>query len=200
LATLKLVSSLVGLFYYQVIHNLVVRSLTPGNHIDKSKRKQELSDQEEHIRSVISSYLQLLSDTANMDSYEIYIADAEQHVAMSRKLFSTFLLDPRFGREASLSTSYYLTKNDELEMAEDGEVGDSAASEGHFYCGLFLSMLFSQLEKLLDNPLDLNLIVTGIFSKLTDYPIPLLYSFLLDITSPWKNGVKTLWSVLNLVV
>uniref|UniRef100_A0A8C7MU82 FHF complex subunit HOOK interacting protein 1A n=1 Tax=Oncorhynchus kisutch TaxID=8019 RepID=A0A8C7MU82_ONCKI len=62
--------------------------------------------------------------------------------------------------------------------------------------GPFISVLLSRLENLLENPIPVNLLVTGILSQLAKYPQPLLRAFLLNTHTDPPPNVHTLYQVL----
>ncbi|KAK6322975.1 hypothetical protein J4Q44_G00053140 [Coregonus suidteri] len=64
------------------------------------------------------------------------------------------------------------------------------------FTGPFISVLLSRLENLLENPIPVNLLVTGILSQLATYPQPLLRAFLLNTNTVTQPNVRTLYQVL----
>ncbi|KAM9408029.1 LOW QUALITY PROTEIN: FHF complex subunit HOOK-interacting protein 1A-like [Salvelinus alpinus] len=64
------------------------------------------------------------------------------------------------------------------------------------FTGPFISVLLSRLENLLENPIPVNLLVTGILSQLAKYPQPLLRAFLLNTHTDPQPNVRTLYQVL----
>ncbi|KAL0970586.1 hypothetical protein UPYG_G00244060 [Umbra pygmaea] len=86
------------------------------------------------------------------------------------------------------------------------ETGNSLESKrsrdgkhGTPFTGPFISVLLSRLENLLDNPIPVNLLVTGILSQLAMYPQPLLRAFLFNTHSKSQPNVRTLYQVLDSV-
>lgn len=67
------------------------------------------------------------------------------------------------------------------------------------FLGLFLSTLFGRLEQMPTNSLYLNLMLTGVVTKLCSMKQPLLRGFLLDTRVVFQPGVPTLFSVLTKV-
>ncbi|CAG5095536.1 Oidioi.mRNA.OKI2018_I69.XSR.g14228.t2.cds [Oikopleura dioica] len=67
------------------------------------------------------------------------------------------------------------------------------------FLGPFLSTLFGRLEQMPTNSLYLNLMLTGVVTKLCSMPQPLLRGFLLDTRVVFQPGVPTLFSVLTKV-
>lgn len=61
--------------------------------------------------------------------------------------------------------------------------------------GPFLSTLFQKLERMPQNSFYVNLILTGVVSRLALYPQPLLRSFLLNYNMVLKPGVRSLFQV-----
>lgn len=71
--------------------------------------------------------------------------------------------------------------------------------EKFFNGGLFIQTLLKKLRQTLSLSLDVNLVLTGILSKLAQYPFPVLYHFLLNKNLPVHSGIITLWNILNQV-
>lgn len=65
--------------------------------------------------------------------------------------------------------------------------------------GLFLTTLFQKLEQMPQNSFYVNLILTGVVSRLALYPQPLLRSFLLNYNMVLKPGVRSLFQILSSV-
>ncbi|KAK3593058.1 hypothetical protein CHS0354_007847 [Potamilus streckersoni] len=64
-----------------------------------------------------------------------------------------------------------------------------------FYEGAFLQVLLDKLSHLMDQSYAVNLQLTSVISKLALVPHPNLHEFLLDPFLPWKEGVRTLFSI-----
>ncbi|CAF1145980.1 unnamed protein product [Adineta steineri] len=63
--------------------------------------------------------------------------------------------------------------------------------------GPFLRTIFSKLENMLQNPLHVNLLLTGIISRLAHYSQPLLRSLLLNHSLVLETNVKSLFQILS---
>lgn len=61
--------------------------------------------------------------------------------------------------------------------------------------GPFISVLFSRLENMLENSMEVNLLVTGILAQLAAYPQPLLRCFLLNTQAAFQPSVRSLYQV-----
>lgn len=61
--------------------------------------------------------------------------------------------------------------------------------------GPFVSVLFSRLENMLENSLQVNLLLTGIIGQLAVYSQPLLRSFLLNTNMVFQPSVRSLYQV-----
>ncbi|KAJ8000652.1 hypothetical protein DPEC_G00182590 [Dallia pectoralis] len=72
----------------------------------------------------------------------------------------------------------------------------SARSQPLPFTGPFVSVLLSRLENMLENPVHVNLLVTGILAQLAAYPQPLLQSFLLNTNMVFQPSVRSLYQVL----
>lgn len=65
--------------------------------------------------------------------------------------------------------------------------------------GPFITKLFQKLEKMPDNSIAVNQVLTGIISSLAEYPQPLLRSFLLNHSLVLQPDVKSIFQILNSV-
>jgi hypothetical protein len=119
-------------------------------------------------------------------SYEAYLSDAEQLIYIAHQ-------NTPWSQDDDLrpiNMQYFLFEDNEL---------TPEYIEKFYGGGLLFNTLATQLESMLEHPFSRNLLLTGIFTKLAQYPLPTLYKFLLDKSLPVKPGVKTLWSVLESV-
>lgn len=66
--------------------------------------------------------------------------------------------------------------------------------------GPFLATLFQKVERMPQNSFYVNLILTGVVSRLALYPQPLLRSFLLNYNMVLKPGVRSLFQVRVILV
>ncbi|XP_068164642.1 FHF complex subunit HOOK-interacting protein 1A-like [Antennarius striatus] len=89
-------------------------------------------------------------------------------------------------------------EEEEVEVMEEEEKVQRKRG-GVPFTGPFISVLLSRLENLLENPIAVNLLVTGILAQLTSYPQPLLRSFLLSPDSDHPPNIRTLHQVLSAV-
>lgn len=71
---------------------------------------------------------------------------------------------------------------------------DSGISEGNFYEGPLLRLLFSHVRNMSSYAYELNLAVIAILSKLAFLPHPYLHEILLNPELPVAKGTNTLWS------
>ena len=65
----------------------------------------------------------------------------------------------------------------------------------HAATGPFLTTLLGKLEAMMQNSLYVNLLLTGLVTRLACYPQPLLRSFLLNHTLVFQPTVKSLLQV-----
>ncbi|XP_071846775.1 FHF complex subunit HOOK-interacting protein 1B-like isoform X3 [Apostichopus japonicus] len=72
-------------------------------------------------------------------------------------------------------------------------------SNGQPDTGPFINILFKKLECMMQNSLYMNLLLTGIITRLAYYPQPLLRSFLLNTNMVFQPSIKALIQVLNSV-
>ena len=59
--------------------------------------------------------------------------------------------------------------------------------------------IFTKLDSMMENSLYVNLLLTGIVSRLACYPQPLLRSFLLNTNMVFQPSVRSLLQVLKLM-
>ncbi|XP_070553596.1 FHF complex subunit HOOK-interacting protein 1A-like isoform X2 [Ptychodera flava] len=62
--------------------------------------------------------------------------------------------------------------------------------------GPFISALFTRLEHMIENPLEVNLLLTSVITRLACYPQPLLASYLLNTEMVFQPSVRSLQQVL----
>ena len=152
------------------------------------RRKTPLEDEFENIKKTITSYLTLLPDgESRLSSYETYLSDAQELITLSQQSCNKWQFD-----QDLQPTNFHITL---IEFEEDHEEYTNKFYGG----GLFLTILLQKLENMLNQSLQLNLLVTGIFIKLAQYPFPILYTFLLDKELKVRPGVTTLWPILQKV-
>jgi len=73
-------------------------------------------------------------------------------------------------------------------------------SREEFYEGAFLNMLFKKLQRLLDQPYDVNLQVTSVIALLTQFKHPQLQEYLLNGTLTLAKDCRSLHLTLQNVV
>ena len=61
--------------------------------------------------------------------------------------------------------------------------------------GPFLKAIFTRLEQMLNNSLQINVLLTGLIARLCYYPQPILRSYLLDHNLVLESNVKSLIQV-----
>lgn len=61
--------------------------------------------------------------------------------------------------------------------------------------GLFIKTLFHKLENMPQNSFYVNIVLTGVLTRLSHYPQPLLKSFLLNYNMVLKPGVRSMFQV-----
>jgi len=68
-----------------------------------------------------------------------------------------------------------------------------------FIAGPFISSILDKLELMVQNPLYVNLQITGLLSRLACYPQPLLKSLLLSNSLVFQPSIKSLLQVHRLL-
>eukprot|EP01114_Cavostelium_apophysatum_P023822 TRINITY_DN9099_c0_g1_i2.p1 TRINITY_DN9099_c0_g1~~TRINITY_DN9099_c0_g1_i2.p1 ORF type:complete len:649 (-),score=159.93 TRINITY_DN9099_c0_g1_i2:28-1974(-) len=183
--TLKLFEGLVRMNNKQVMYNLILRTLIPRYHLLSDKKEEN-----ENLQSSIAKFLTLFSESdfnsTFASGYEAYLLDAQDQIMICKKACFDW------GNDSQLNSSVIADSSENSENPEDNEEKVLLFYGG----GLFFKMLFDKLENVLNQPLESNLMLTGIFTTLAHYPIPLLYSFLLNAQLPLRPGIRSLHSVL----
>lgn len=82
----------------------------------------------------------------------------------------------------------------QLNSKKELHCNDSGISEGNFYEGPLLRLLFSHVRNMSSYAYELNLAVIAILSKLAFLPHPYLHEILLNPELPIAKGTNTLWS------
>ncbi|KAJ6619977.1 FHF complex subunit HOOK interacting protein 2A [Pseudolycoriella hygida] len=136
--------------------------------------------------------------------YEEYVQDANRHYqnwvlktvdynwpteakcSSTSSSNSTTDLNPSFAPQpcSSLQTN----------IKKELHCNDSGISEGNFYEGPLLRLLFSHVRNMSSYAYELNLAVIAILSKLAFLPHPYLHEVLLNPELPISKGTNTLWS------
>ncbi|KAG4072221.1 hypothetical protein HA402_007631 [Bradysia odoriphaga] len=160
-----------------------------------------------NILKIINYFLLLLPRQIMSEGvgtcYEEYVQDANRHYQnwilktvdynwpteakcqSASKTNSTTDLNPSYGQPGP---SCQINNKKELHC------NDSGISEGNFYEGPLLRLLFSHLRNMSSYAYELNLAVVAILSKLAFLPHPYLHEILLNPELPIAKGTNTLWS------
>ena len=77
----------------------------------------------------------------------------------------------------------------------DNQTNGTANNQINADIGPFLKAIFSRLEHMLTNSLQINFLLTGLIARLCYYPQPILRSFLLDHNLVLESNVKSLIQV-----
>jgi len=125
---------------------------------------------------------------ADASAYEAYLADAQEQIQMRKQACMKWKFDDNLDQSV-------LNLNENQPMEEDS-VNDEKV-ELFYGGGLFFTMIFKKLENILNQPLESNLMLTGIFTTLAHYPFPLIYEYLLNSNLNLRPGINSLWSILN---
>lgn len=119
-----------------------------------------------------------------IDEMHIYVQVQSQSVPIFYRIFSASCGQPC----PSASSSSQANNKKELHC------NDSGISEGNFYEGPLLRLLFSHVRNMSSYAYELNLAVIAILSKLAFLPHPYLHEILLNPELPIAKGTNTLWS------
>ncbi|KAL9983987.1 hypothetical protein ACROYT_G006237 [Oculina patagonica] len=137
----------------------------------------------EEVEQVVNSFISLVPDEIKTSAltgdsgYDTYLRDAH--------------------RQCSQRALQSVTFNWPSTPIPPHDVQDSREN---FYEGAFLSMLFKKLQRLLDQPYDVNLQVTSVIALLSQFNHPQLQEFLLNASLPLAPDCRSLHSTLQNVV
>lgn len=137
----------------------------------------------EEVEQVVNSFISLVPDEIKTSAltgdtgYDTYLRDAHKQCS-----------------QHSLQTSGFDWPKSPM------PVSDVEDSREAFYEGAFLNMLFKKLQRLLDQPYDVNLQVTSVIALLSQFNHPQLQEYLLNATLPLAQDCRTLHSTLQNVV
>eukprot|EP01112_Ceratiomyxa_fruticulosa_P008255 TRINITY_DN2134_c0_g1_i1.p1 TRINITY_DN2134_c0_g1~~TRINITY_DN2134_c0_g1_i1.p1 ORF type:complete len:698 (-),score=96.38 TRINITY_DN2134_c0_g1_i1:103-2196(-) len=187
LSVLRFFSTLLGSHNQHAMENLILRNLSNLKyleHIETDSSSEDLDHQQqnlEHIQNSIARFLTLFGSRyqpqkagISQSGYDAYLVDAQHQI----RLYQTACSHWSVARESEQNTR------------------SADASSGISPIGAFLSSVFAKFEKILDQDLQTNLVLTGIFAKLCYYPIPLLSAFLLSHTP--VLGVEDVYTIPSL--
>eukprot|EP00794_Sanderia_malayensis_P005239 gene5239-5900_t len=209
--TLKLFETLLNLPYEPILTNLILRNfkerayfrqpiasngevtreessegenkpLLNGDDGNTGKSKKDGFLDKQKIEKMVNGYLMLLPDSLKTSSlagdsgYDTYLRDAHKQCACRA------------------------TQTLEFNWPKSPSINIDQQSEGlTFYEGSFLRSVFKRLKGLLDQPYDVNLILTALLSHLAQFPHPQLHEYLLDHTLPVIDDCNTLHRILKTV-
>lgn len=137
----------------------------------------------EEVEQVVNSFISLVPDEIKTSAltgdsgYDTYLRDAHRQCS-----------------QHSLQTSGFDWPKSPM-PASDVEDNREA-----FYEGAFLNMLFKKLQRLLDQPYDVNLQVTSVIALLSQFNHPQLQEYLLNATLSLAQDCRTLHLTLQNVV
>mmetsp|Transcript_8012 Transcript_8012/g.12930 ORF Transcript_8012/g.12930 Transcript_8012/m.12930 type:complete len:799 (+) Transcript_8012:169-2565(+) len=199
-AALKLYSALLDLNDPRVLHSLVLRQLYPGNHLCRAA-KFKTDDETGHTTpkkikpgpgasgaiSFLDNYPgspippprnqgktrkdMSRQEGEDLASFEAYLTDGQGEAAAKIAAFSSVI--------STTHTSYTSPCHGKKKPVDSIET-DVSLGESPFHEGLFISLLFNKMERMLDNSLEENLVLTGILAKFAQCPHKLLHSYFYD--------------------
>ncbi|CAF0915175.1 unnamed protein product [Rotaria sp. Silwood1] len=125
-------------------------------------------------------HLQLLTNTQSNYSFMSFL---QQSTSMDISLLATNDLSNPM--QSTLFTTSILQQQSSTTNGKSADIGP------------FLRTIFSKLENMLHNSLHVNLLLTGIISRLAHYSQPLLRSLLLNHSLVLETNVKSLFQILS---
>ncbi|EDV22680.1 uncharacterized protein TRIADDRAFT_58480 [Trichoplax adhaerens] len=194
-ASMKLFEVLLQKPDQYILDNLIIRNVIKRSYYDLSSNVHSFAkialinnslegnngQDEEYTQKVVNCFLSLMPDLTkssdgSQDEYETYLKDAyRQHT--SRTIQSITWSWPH-----EIISSINLNESDE------------------FYEGEFLNVLFNKLQRILDQPYEVNLQVTSVISVIVQFHHPYLHEYMLDPLLPLKDGSRSLYTVLQQIV
>ena len=88
-----------------------------------------------------------------------------------------------------------LKVSNELPTCRSRSTTDFERNKSEVDLGYFIKTLFQKLENMPQNSFYVNIVLTGVLTRLAHYPQPLLKSFLLNYNMVLKPGVRSLFQV-----
>eukprot|EP00027_Filamoeba_sp_ATCC50430_P011805 CAMPEP_0168577552 /NCGR_PEP_ID=MMETSP0413-20121227/20850_1 /TAXON_ID=136452 /ORGANISM="Filamoeba nolandi, Strain NC-AS-23-1" /LENGTH=238 /DNA_ID=CAMNT_0008611319 /DNA_START=9 /DNA_END=725 /DNA_ORIENTATION=+ len=167
------------------MYNLILRSLIPRFHELPTAHSPEANL--DNIQPSLAALLTLVLESdlgSSSSSYQAYLADVQQQIRTCKDECL------KWQQNSKLLLSDKIPKYDIIHFTNPGILSSDEACVEKFYGG-------GQLETLLNQTLDTNLVLTGMFSRLAQYPFPLLYLFLLQKNLPLRTNIRSLWTVLG---
>lgn len=176
--------------------------------VDGLKKSRTLAPS--NILKIINYFLLLLPRQIMSDGvgtcYEEYVQDANRHY----QNWIQKTVDYNWPTEAKCPSASKTNSMTDLNPSAYGQhqpgpssqanskkelhCNDSGISEGNFYEGPLLRLLFSHVRNMSSYAYELNLAVIAILSKLAFLPHPYLHEILLNPELPIAKGTNTLWS------
>ena len=214
LATLNLFDTLIKKHNEKALVNLVLRNLQ----VEEVKIPSQIAKRDSvdvngdaEISAITDKFLDLVPENSRsnegadgLDCYT-YFVDAQQQV-----------LDCYWDCQKWSTTHGQMSKRDSMGMLnqkgtedpnesvlfenslEKIEIPDNFQPQ-YFFEGSFLSMLYNKLEQILDQPHELNLVVTSIFARLAEFPQLTLQHYLLNPNLKLHPRCNTLYRILSQV-
>lgn len=137
----------------------------------------------EEVEQVVNSFISLVPDEIKTSAltgdtgYDTYLRDAHRQCTQRALQTSSF--------------DWPSTPMPSHDVEDDREA---------FYEGAFMNMLFKKLQRLLDQPYDVNLQVTSVIALLSQFKHPQLQEYLLNATLPLAPDCRSLHTTLQNVV
>ncbi|KAM9450026.1 FHF complex subunit HOOK-interacting protein 1A [Clarias gariepinus] len=153
-----------------------------------------------------------VKNEADQNSHEVHVENEDDLVTQYEELIRTLVVEAKSPTRTQQELRKSLMEEGEdvdfnSFSAETSEAEKSpspykakphsgSASHCMPFTGPFVSVLFSRLENMLENSLQVNLLLTGIIGQLAVYSQPLLRSFLLNTNMVFQPSVRSLYQVL----
>ncbi|CAG2163158.1 unnamed protein product [Oppiella nova] len=159
-----------------------------------------------HVQRVLQYFTSLVPDelkscqSSDDLGYETYVREAQKHfqeigvICNKWKNWST--------ENVILDDSQEVQSSDQQIVSEingDSKVRHNSKTK-EFFEGPFLSMIFDNLQYMVDLPYEVNLQVTSLISRLALFPNQYVNEYLLDPTIPLVRGTRSLFSILHKLV
>ena len=163
---------------------------------------QSFVNDDKKIKFSQNNLNQICNEIANIYdellAFEPSSVAAKAEVVVNLTEFPAFVAATKLTADSSLQTSTQSlnTTSQITTGALDSGVEMNCSSSKEDDIGPFLCALFNRLDHMLNNSLQINFLITGIFARLAFYPQLLLRSFLLNNNLVLQPNIKSLIQVL----
>ncbi|GAB5362674.1 hypothetical protein AAMO2058_000817900 [Amorphochlora amoebiformis] len=176
--TLRIFSNMIAAKNQIAMHNLILRNLHDFRLVKDTKQRKCLLQQVDYkvmrFEGVKTLGDVLITIQKSLNINGAYLVEAKDMVVAWNSACSSW--DKGFNNQSTKARLE--AKKSALDSKTSAEAETS--EEKRYYGGLFLDMLCSRLQLIIESPLGINLIVTSILSNLAACPNPYLHHYMLS--------------------